>query len=114
MIYQRLIGLRGPIRQLQSDHGTNFVGAKRELEQALQEMDWDAVSVSGFLHSQQCDLVTFKMNPPSASHMEGVWECQIRTTRSILSTLMEQNGHQLENEGLRMLLLPVMIATISV
>ncbi len=37
--------------------------------------------------------------------MRGVWERQIRATRSILSTLMEQNGHQLDNEGLRTLLI---------
>ena len=37
--YHRFVCRRGPIQQLQSDQGTNFVGAKNELEAALHEMD---------------------------------------------------------------------------
>ncbi len=29
---------------------------------------------------------TFVMNPPASSHMGGVWERQIRTVRSVLTT----------------------------
>ena len=41
------------------------------------------------------------MNVPSASHMGGVWERQIRSARSILLVLMEQSGTQLDDESLR-------------
>lgn len=37
--YRRFIGRRGPVRQLRSDQGTNFVGAKNELAKSLREMD---------------------------------------------------------------------------
>lgn len=30
---------RGPVRQLRSDRGSNFVGTKNVLEEALKEMD---------------------------------------------------------------------------
>jgi hypothetical protein len=36
---RRFLSRRGPIRQLRSDQGTNFVGAKKELKDALRELD---------------------------------------------------------------------------
>ena len=36
---RRFIAIRGPIRQLISDKGTNFVGAENELKMALNELD---------------------------------------------------------------------------
>ena len=44
------------------------------------------------------------MYVPAASHMGGVWERQVRTVRSILINLLEQNGTQLDDESLRTLL----------
>lgn len=43
------------------------------------------------------------MNIPSASHMGGVWERQIRTVRNVLSSLLQDFGSQLDDEGLRTL-----------
>ena len=40
------------------------------------------------------------MNVPSASHMGGVWERQIRTVRNVLSAILERNGTQLNDEAL--------------
>ena len=39
----RFLAERGPARQIRSDRGTNFVGAKRELEDALHEIDQSKV-----------------------------------------------------------------------
>ena len=33
-------------------------------------------------------VIKWKRNPPAASHMGGIWECQIRSAGSILSALM--------------------------
>lgn len=67
------IAIRGSVRQLRSDQGTNFIGAKRESAKLMKGMSRERVKALG------CEFV---MNPPAASHMGGSWERQIRTTRS--------------------------------
>lgn len=99
---RRFLSRRGPVRQLRSDNGTNFVGARRELKEALEEMDESRIKEE--LLKSQCDWIKFKMNVPAASHMGGVWERQIRTVRSILSSLLSNNGKQLDDESLRTLM----------
>lgn len=63
------IAIRGNVRQLRSDQGTNFIGARREFAELMKGMDGEKVKALG------CE---FLMNSPAASHMGGVWERQIR------------------------------------
>ena len=37
-------------------------------------MELDEERISQFLLKENCDLIDFKMNVPSASYMGGVWE----------------------------------------
>lgn len=62
-------------------------------------MDQDKIKSN--LLKMNCYWIEFKFNAPTASHMGGVWERQIRTVRSVLSALLEKNGSQLNNEALR-------------
>ena len=86
---------RDLFRQLRSDQGTNFVGARNELSDCIAEMNHDIVG--DFLLKNQCDYMrfNFKMNVPHASYMGGVWERQIRTVRSILNSLIDPAAAQL-------------------
>ena len=43
-VLRRFLCLRGPIRHLRSDRGTNFIGAKNELDRAVSEMDDERVA----------------------------------------------------------------------
>ena len=99
---RRFICRRGPFRQLRSDQGANFVGARTELAQVLAEMDQEKIRTK--LLEEQCDCISFKMNVPAASHMGGVWERQIRSARNVLSSLLQKNGKQLAAESLRTLM----------
>jgi len=99
---RRFMSIRGPVRELRSDRGTNFVGAEHELASAIAELDEQRISQ--FLIGQGCDNLLFKMNPPHASHMGGVWERQIRSVRNVLSLLLHQHGSQLNDESLRTLM----------
>ena len=100
---RRFIAIRGPVRQLRCDRGTNFVGANNQLNRELASMT--NRKVAQFLLDNNCD---FKFNVPSASHMGGVWERQIRTVRSVLVPMLEKSGSQLYDESLRTLLSEVM------
>ena len=79
---RRFISRRGKVRDLRSDQGTNFVGAKNELAAALKELN--TTSLKEYLSSEDCDWIDFNLNVPQASHMGGIWERQIRTARSVL------------------------------
>ena len=64
----------------------------------------DENKVRSTLLEENCEWFSFKMNPPSASHMGGSWERQIRTVRSILTSLLAESGRQLDDESFRTLL----------
>ena len=63
---RQFIARRGPIREICSDNGTNFVGAKTELQQPVNEMDNE--HIRSRLHQEGTDWI---FNPPSGSHIHG-------------------------------------------
>ena len=93
-----LISLRGAVRQLYSDQGRNFIGARNELKEALKQCDNQALQM--FLAEKQCEFV---FNAPSASHAGGVWERQIRTIRNMLNATLTQSLGRLDDASLRTL-----------
>lgn len=98
---RRFINRRGKDRELRCDQGSNFIGAKNELNAALKEVNAD--SVKNFLLTQDCDLIEFKMNVPCASHMGGIREQLICTVRSVLAGLLDDHAQQLDEETLQTL-----------
>jgi hypothetical protein len=79
---RRFISRRGPPEKIYSDNGTNFVGAKVELEKNLQQIN--ELLVQRFCLKKKID---WTFNPPGASHMGGSWERMIRTVRQVLNGL---------------------------
>ena len=82
---QRFIARRGKPRVVWSDNGTNFVGAERELREELRRLQ-----STGLQGKVANDGISWKFNPPAASHMGGVWERQIRSIRKVLAGLCHQ------------------------
>ena len=101
MALSRFINIRGNIRQLRSDWGTNFVGAERELCDAVKEMDHDKIKQA--LLNEGADYLVFKWkrNPPAASDMRGIWERPMQSVRAILSALFRVYGASLIDEASR-------------
>lgn len=93
------IAIRGSVRQLQSDQGTNFVGARNEFQELMRGLTEERMKELG---------CSFVMNPPASSHMGGVWERQIRTIRSVLMSILDQSARRLDSSSLRTYLYEVM------
>ena len=84
--WRRFIALRGPVRQVRSDRGTNFVGATQDLSMIAQFVE--DRNVQNFLNDNR---ITWQFNPPHASHFGGAWERLIGVSRRILDSLLLEN-----------------------
>lgn len=100
---RNVIAIRGNIRLIRCDRGTNFVGACNEFKSAWDHLDTNRIAAA--LLDSNCE---FAFNPPASSHMGGVWERQIRTIRSVLNGLLKRSGQRLSTSSLRTLLYEVM------
>jgi hypothetical protein len=94
---RRLIAIRGPIRQLRSDRGSNFVGLANEFTKNFK--------VQSFLINNNIDFV---FNTPRASHQGGVWERQIRTVRNVLNSMLSLRKGIIDSSTLRTFMYEVM------
>lgn len=84
--WRRFIALRGPVKQVRSDRGTNFVGATQDLSMIANFVE--DCDVRNFLRENR---VTWQFNPPHASHFGGAWERLIGVSRRILDSLLLEN-----------------------
>ena len=82
--YRRFAARRGPAVVLRSDRGTNFVGAEREMNNAIAE--WNEADLK---QKFQQVGVQWKFNVSGASHHGGVHERMIRSARSCLRHVVE-------------------------
>ena len=82
---RRFFALQGHAKLLRCDRGTNFVGAKTELDVAASELDEN--KVGKFVTECGCK---WEFNPPHASHFGGVWERQINTIRRVSDALFTE------------------------
>ncbi|XP_039617649.1 uncharacterized protein LOC120534260 [Polypterus senegalus] len=84
--FHRFISVRGPVKRIRSDRGTNFIGACKELRIAS-NLDIDCIE--RYLSEQDC---TWTFNPPHSSHIGWVWERMIGMARRILDSIFLQAG----------------------
>lgn len=68
---------------LTSDNGTNFIGAQREMKEAVAALNKDRIQ--GALSQVG---IRWCFNPPAGSHHGDVWEQMIRLVRRVLSSVL--------------------------
>ena len=91
---------RGTPEELWSDNATNFVGANKELRDSIR--DWNQTNIQSSLARRG---VTWKFNPPAASHQGGVWERMVRSVKRVLNVIA--GGLVMTDESLSTLLTEV-------
>jgi Family of unknown function (DUF5641) len=74
--FYRFAHRRGYPREISSDNGTNFVGANRELQQPIAELDQQRI-----VRSLSKSAINWNFNPPAAPHFGGVFEIMIKAAK---------------------------------
>ena len=77
------MAIRGSVKIIRSDRGTNFVGTINELK--LNSINVEDSAMNKCLDGQG---TTWIFNPHHSSHMGGVWERMIATIRRIFESMM--------------------------
>jgi hypothetical protein len=97
---RRFTAIRGPMRLLRSDRGTNFIGACKELQ-----INTEDPELKVHLQDKGC---TWSLNPPHSSHMGGVWERMVGVARRILDAMLLKENCRLTHGVLVTLMAEVM------
>lgn len=97
------ICIRGPVKTIFCDNGSNFIGANNEFQREV-DLTQDTIMKRFFSEN----MIEFKLNAPHASHTGGVWERQIRTARSILNGMASKYSGRLDTPTLRTAMYEVM------
>ncbi|XP_045036710.1 uncharacterized protein LOC123477439 [Daphnia magna] len=80
LVFRRFIGLFGKPATVQSDNGTNFVGAERELNDLVNQLGKDP-KLSQFRKEKMIDYTNQSFQPPRALHFGGAHESFVRSTK---------------------------------
>ena len=99
-----VIAIRGPIRTIKCDQGSNFRGAALELKVAIAENLEEDV-IKWFLLSQNCE---FAFNRSYYRHMGCIWERCIHMVHSVLITMLWQHHSKIDSTSLRTFFYEVM------
>lgn len=84
-VIRRFLSHRGQAQHIRSDHGPNFVGAERELRDALQALRQRKIH-----QAVMKEGVQWSFSLPTASHHGGLWEHLIRMVRHVLGSVLKQ------------------------
>lgn len=104
LAFTRFIARRGPIKDMHSDCGTNFVGAARllnPLDQFTQSKSFQDATQNHLAKQNIC----WYFNPPASPHFGGLWEAGVKSTKSLIMRTL--GSHKLNNEEMITLLTQV-------
>ncbi|XP_029341031.1 uncharacterized protein LOC103311791 [Acyrthosiphon pisum] len=104
LAFTRFVARRGPVHEMHSDCGTNFVGASRILTPLKTFIH--SSSFQDRVHQQLAKTgVKWFFNPPSSPHFGGLWEAGVKSAKALI--LRSVGTHRLTSEELMTLLAQV-------
>lgn len=80
---KRFIARRGPISLIMSDGGRNFIGARRQLNEIYETVCSEEFN-NAILRELTPQKIEYKINPPYAPHMGGIWESNLKNVKKHL------------------------------
>ncbi|XP_055604068.1 uncharacterized protein LOC129752306 [Uranotaenia lowii] len=92
---RRFIGRRAIPSDIYSDNGTNFVGARNQLQELF-------TNLRSKTHNQQVSKecsergIQWHFNPPAAPHFGGLWEAAVKSAKQHLLKVLGQNALSFE------------------
>jgi len=83
LAFARFSSRRGPIKDMHSDNGTNFLGASKILTPLMKLTHSSTYQdrVNSYLGAKQ---IRWHFNPPSSPHFGGLWEAGVKSTKSLI------------------------------
>ncbi|XP_065078611.1 uncharacterized protein LOC135701683 [Ochlerotatus camptorhynchus] len=86
----RFVSRRGVPEEIFSDNGTNFIGARNELNELcrLFKQQVTEQKIFEFCHIRQIQWSTI---PPNAPHMGGIWEAGVKSTKTVLKKICQSS-----------------------
>ena len=88
--FARFTALRGTVKTIRSDNGSNFLCARKQLE----SLNLDALTTD-----MEAEGIKWTLNPPYCSHQGGSWERKIGSVRRVLeSTILLANNRFLSRD----------------
>jgi len=97
---RRFISRRGHVKIIMSDNGTNFVGAKNEIDECLKVIDKKVI-----YDFATTNKIEWRFNPPLSPWMGGCWESLIKNVKTSLKAIIQ--SHKLTFEELSTVLCEV-------
>ncbi len=101
---RRFVCTRGATKEIWSDNGTNFVAGEKEIRLAVK--GWNQKAIIEAMHERGVEwhsqpLKKWHFQPPTASHMSGVWERLIRSVRKTMKAVIGHPHAFVKRETLR-------------
>lgn len=93
--YQKFTSRRGKPQIMYSDHGTNFIGADTELQQAY--LTWKDKAILKYVSDNE---TKWKYITPSAPHEGGIWEACVKSMKHHLKRIMGPQKYSIKGLGI--------------